>query len=119
VFSLITEALRDRRQSARERQAKDDERAAAKDVADEAEDRRRRDFQRETLLELQEVLHDLARAYGAEHFADLKHGRETGSWYPKVMLEEEINKQGFEANRRSNILVARIDDEELRSTSAR
>ena len=114
VFSLITEAARDRRQSRRESQAREDERAAMRAAAQEAEERRRREFQRETLLELQEVLHDLGRAYGAEHHVDIMHGRETGSWHPKPMLSEEINKQGLEASQRSNILLARIDDVALR-----
>jgi hypothetical protein len=114
AFSQVTEAVRNRWQSDRERRAREDERAAVKPAQEEAGECRRRDFQRETLLELQEVLHDLGRAYGAEHFVDVNHGRETGSWAPKAKVGEEINTQSFEANRRSNILVARIDDEELR-----
>jgi hypothetical protein len=114
LFSLLTEAFRDRRQTVRERRAREDERAAVKAAQDEAEERRRRDFQRETLLELQEVLHDLARAYGAEHHMDLMHFRTTGSWTPRPMPSEELNERSFEAHRRCFILVARIDDDLLR-----
>jgi hypothetical protein len=114
VFSLLTEAFRDRRQTARERQARGDEREAVKAAHVEADERRRRDFQRETLLELQEVLHDLGRTYGAEHHVDIMNVRRTGSWRPRPLLSEEISKMSQEANKRSNILLARVDDDLLR-----
>lgn len=80
----------------------------------EADERRRRDFQRETLLELQEVLHELGRAYAALHYADVSHFRKAGSWTPRPMLGEELNERSMEAHRRSSTLVARIDDDLLR-----
>jgi len=114
AFSLITEAVRDRRQSERERQAREAEREAIKDAQTEEADRRRKEFQRETLLELQEVLHDLGRTYGHQHYADVRNARRTGFWKQGPSISEETTKMSEEANRRSNILLARIDDERLR-----
>jgi hypothetical protein len=114
VFSLVTEAVRDRRQTDRERQAREDEREAVRAAQTEEVDRRRHEFQRSTLLELQEVLHDLGRTYGHEHHVDVMNYRRTGSWRPRPLLGEEMNKMSEEANKQSNILLARIDDEPLR-----
>ena len=114
LFSLLTEAFRDKRQRDREERQREDEREVREaERRQEAEDRRR-EFQRNTLLELQEVLHDLGRVQGHENYLDVMNFRKTGSWKPRPLLGEEMNNKALEAARRSNILLARVDDDTLR-----
>src|SRR5260370_35432981 len=58
---------------------------------------RRADFQRQTLLDLQEVLKDFARAAGAAYHADVMAFKKTGTW-AKQLVPAEID---------NNILIAK------------
>lgn len=73
---------------------------------------RRANFQRQTLLELQEAIQDLARATGACSAYDEKVFRETGKW--QGPLRGELNQQVFVANRRVLLLAVRVRDKSLR-----
>jgi hypothetical protein len=115
VFSLITEAVRDRRQSEREKQTRADERDAVKAARLEEVDQRRREFQRATLLELQEVLYELGRTVSQSYVAALREFRRIGSWSPVPAIDDDADKNQADMNRRSNILVARIEDEQLQT----
>lgn len=88
VFSLVTEAFRDRRQSRRERDARAAEREDARASLEQERADRRNQFQRETLLELQEVLHDLGRAFGREYHQDAMTAKAAGKWDPAPFLGE-------------------------------
>ena len=70
-------------------------------------------FQRQTLLELQEALSLLARATGRIHHEDMITYRKTGLWQ-KHHITEEWNQKEYEANVRTNVLMVRVADEELR-----
>jgi hypothetical protein len=70
-------------------------------------------FQRETLLELQEVLHDLGRAYGREYHQDAMTARAASKWDPR-QLDADISDKNFQAEQRTSILVARVGDERVR-----
>jgi len=63
IGAMVTEYLRDSRARAREREARDASRRERLQV-------RRSDFQRETLLNLQEAVMHLARACGRMHHHD-------------------------------------------------
>jgi hypothetical protein len=76
---------------------------------------RRANFQRETLLELQEAVQDLARATGASHHHDEMAYRQTGKWQ-RERLGEELDQQVTLANRRVLLLTVRVRDESLRNT---
>jgi hypothetical protein len=111
--SLLTESFRDRHQSAREREARAAERADVRALREQEIQDRRDQFQRETLLELQEILHHLGRTYGQEHFQDAKTAKAAGKWDPR-QLAAGISDKNFAAEQRSNILVARVGDDLVR-----
>tara|TARA_Y100000780_G_C13673711_1_gene413385 strand:- start:287 stop:802 length:516 start_codon:yes stop_codon:yes gene_type:complete len=72
-----------------------------------------RAFQRDTLIELQDAVHDELRAITLLYMADEVAYRETGTWGRK-MLGEELNNQVRLAGRRTLLLSERISDENLR-----
>jgi len=119
AFALLTEAFRDGRQRQREEAARTADRQAAREAKREELEQRHREFQRQTLLKLQEALHDLGRVYGEEHHADVMHGRKQGSWRPRAILGEELNLRAAATERRVNILASRVDDEGVRALAAR
>jgi hypothetical protein len=115
LFSLLTEAFRDKRQRDREEAQREDEREVRETERRQLAEAQRQEFQRSTLLELQEVLHDLGRTYGHMHYLDVMSLRKTGSWKPRPILDEEMNAKALAAEQRSNILLARVADESLRN----
>ncbi len=98
---MLTEYLQDRRIASRDREARDGERA-----------RMRREFQRDTLLELQEVMFKFGRAVGAAHMEDVRAYRSTGVWGRQPI--GEWSEMLRETTVRILILGARLEDEELR-----
>jgi hypothetical protein len=73
-----------------------------------------RAFQRQTLLELQEAVHDVLRLVSqASHQDFLAH--RAGQEWSKSLLNDEINEGVRLALRRVFILVERIADDDLRS----
>jgi hypothetical protein len=106
VGSLITEAFRDRRQRDREEAARREERRRVRDEG-------AAEFQRETLLRLQEALHDVGRAVSRSVHEDKMTYRKTGKW-GRVLPSEETGQAGMEAYRLTHILRVRVFDDELR-----
>lgn len=72
-----------------------------------------RAFQRDTLIELQDAVHDELRAVALVYMADDAAYRETRTWGRK-MLGEELNNKVHLAGRRTLLLTERIADDELR-----
>jgi hypothetical protein len=103
---LVSDWFKDRRVLQRERETRG---ALRRDQLAE----RRANFQRQTLLELQEAIQDLLRATGAAHVQDQRVFRETGTWQREA-LAEEINQQILVANRRVLLLTVRVRDQALR-----
>ncbi|MBN9602893.1 MAG: hypothetical protein J0G33_08175 [Afipia felis] len=76
---------------------------------------RRNDFQRATLLELQEVAHRLGRmAYQANHYDEAAFRRDPVNWQ-KQLLPEETSEGFREAQARASLLSARVLDDEARA----
>lgn len=71
-------------------------------------------FQRETLLALQEAVHDALRLNARAHMQDFETFRQTGKWSGRP-LTEEVNEGCRLANRRVSILVERVSDDQLRA----
>jgi hypothetical protein len=102
IGSLVTEAVRDRRQSAREDRARHEGRHDERDAR-----------QRETLLRLQEELQLLARTYGEMHYSDVRASRKAGRW-TRGPLGDELNQRSMEAEATTSMLKVRIDDARTR-----
>jgi hypothetical protein len=75
---------------------------------------KQRAFQRDTLLELQDALHDIARMSARLYFEDLASFKVSNDW-GKSYLSNEVNEGLVLANRRMSILIARVADNQLRS----
>ena len=71
-------------------------------------------FQRQTLLELQEAIHDALRLVSQAHIEDREAHRATKEW-GKNMLSDEVNEGIRLAQRRVAILVERVSDDDLRA----
>lgn len=71
-------------------------------------------FQRQTLLDLQEAIHDALRLVNRAHIEDSEAHRQTKEW-GNNMLSDEVNEGIRLAMRRVSILVERVADDELRS----
>lgn len=78
---------------------------------------RRADFQRETLLALQDECWKLQRACGRSHHEDTLSFRETGQW-GTTQLSEEANTGAFESTKNIGRLRVRVHDENVRSLAA-
>ena len=72
-----------------------------------------RAFQRETLIDLQDSVHDELRAVALLFMADEAAFRESGAWGRKL-LGEELNTKVHLAGRRTLLLRERVADDELR-----
>ena len=94
--TLFTEGLRDARNERRAREA------------------RQGDFQRETIIELQEVLQRLGRATGAAHHHDFMENRRAGVW-GRSQLPEDVNQADFDSRVRAIALNSRVSDDQLRA----
>jgi hypothetical protein len=104
--SLATEAVRDKRQESREERAHTRSRL-------EVQVDRRADFQRDTLLRLQDALARLARAGGAIHSHDVIASREAGRW-KATLLPDDLSHDVFRATVDTNLMVVRVEDSVLR-----
>lgn len=104
--AFITEWFRDLRTTRREREAR---------AAKWADDLRARqvEFQRQTLLDLQETMFQLARATGSIHHQDDKTFRKTGVW-GKQLVDDGLSEGHRVAMARTNMLEARVRDDEIR-----
>src|SRR5205823_1421925 len=106
AFSLWAEDLRDRRQQRRDREARAEQQRAEREQRQEAREQRRRDFQRATLLELQEAMMDLARSYGQLHSHDVLTSRKAGEW-TRSLSGEEADLKALAAVRATVTLMVR------------
>lgn len=70
-------------------------------------------FQRETLLELQEAVHDALRLAHRAYIEDCESLRNGVAW-SKAMLSDELNENIRLASRKVSILVERIADDGVR-----
>lgn len=99
-----------RRASRREREARQE---ARRDRLFE----RRVEFQRATLLELQEELLNLVRTASQMHVQDTKAYRETGKWQ-RQLFGEELSEADRLAHPRVALLSVRVRDETVRNLVA-
>jgi hypothetical protein len=104
--SLFTESRRDRRLRIRETAQRDDERRAARDA-------RRDEFQRETLLRVQEPLAKVARGAGFAHHRDVMAEREGYDW-GTALVDDEFAENVRLAQVDLDALKVRLADDELR-----
>lgn len=105
--ALVTEVLRDWRATRRE----DRRRAVERDrIREDARDA----FQRETLLELQEMVQRHLRANGAIHHHDVIESRRSGTW-GRSRIPAELNDEDFETGTRLILLSSRVLDDETRT----
>ena len=72
------------------------------------------EFQRTTLLDLQEAIQDLLRASGSIIHADTMSFRTTGEWR-RQKLPEGLSEAQFEANRKCILLTVRVRNDEIRN----
>lgn len=70
-------------------------------------------FQRQTLLDLQEAIHDALRRVNRAHIEDRRAHHAAKEW-GKNMLSEEVNEGIRLAQRRVSLLVERVSDDDLR-----
>jgi hypothetical protein len=102
----ISELVGHQRALEREREARE---VARRDKLNE----HRTDFQRQTLLDLQEALLNLTRTAGATHHEDIMAHRRTGEWQ-KQRIGEELNENVCLAMVRTAILGVRVHDDLVR-----
>jgi hypothetical protein len=106
VGSLLTESLRDKRATAREREARHSlTRAQLLE--------RRANFQRETLLRLQDEALKLARAAGRMNHLDEMRFRETRKW-GGTLFPDGLSDDAFQANVTIMVLTSRVRDDRIR-----
>lgn len=73
-----------------------------------------KEFQRATLLDLQDALYDAVRMCGRAYFADFVAYRSGGEW-GKGRLSEDLSAGLLASSRRVSILIERVENTELRS----
>jgi hypothetical protein len=110
LLGYATKSLSDwleyRRNTRREREARE---AVRRDKLFE----QRTDFQRQTLLDLQEACMQLARSVGAIHHQDEMAFRSTKKWC-KQLLSDDLDEGNRLAQARTGMLGARVRDETIR-----
>lgn len=77
-------------------------------------DEKQRLFQRDTLIALQDAVHDLLRLIARGHHEDTLAFRESGQW-GKAFLSDEVSDGQMLARRRMLILLERVSDDALRT----
>lgn len=106
VLKSVFDALTDRRTARREREARQEQRQDAFRL-------RRIEFQRASLLELQEAIQQLARFTGQSNHEYVMAYRTSGTWRKQPLTEEA--DQGFlRAQTSVGLLRVRIRDQEVR-----
>ena len=103
LASIMTTWLTNRHTAALQRQQSSDERKE-----------HHRDFQRETLIALQDVMHEYLRMIASAHFEDLKAFAGGADW-GRTLISKEISDGCMLTARRAVILMERIENDELRS----
>ncbi|MGH1451353.1 MAG: hypothetical protein ACRBBM_18265 [Pseudomonadaceae bacterium] len=77
-------------------------------------DEKARAFQRDTLIALQDAVHDLLRLIARGHHEDILAFRETGKW-GKTLLTNEVSDGQMLARRHMLILLERVLNDALRT----
>jgi hypothetical protein len=127
AIPVVIETLRLRTQSAERRTDLDE---ARRDRQDEREQARRdheeerateresehRDYQRATMIELQEVLSDFMREIGRAHSVDVQAYKAAGGdgEFPKSLLGDDLSEKIATLQRRIIVLCSRVEDDEAR-----
>ena len=106
VTAVVSEWLKDRRASAREREAREAERRMRLSE-------RRRNFQRETLLPLQDAVAKLTRAAGRINHLDKMTYYSTGKW-GGFQLPADLDDDAHYANVTLMVLTSRVRDDCIR-----
>lgn len=115
--NAISERFRDRRLSERER-ATAEATTSREREAREANRRallfeRRTNFQRETLLNLQDAVVKLARATGRIHHLDSTEHRKTGKWGGQL-FPDDLSESALQATANMMVLSPRVRDDRIR-----
>lgn len=76
---------------------------------------RARSFQRETLLEVQQTIHDLMRSYTRMHIEDMVAFKQNNEW-GQVIFSEEVNEGLRATNEKLAVLRVRVSDDEVRES---
>ncbi|HWQ85065.1 hypothetical protein [Brevundimonas sp.] len=106
IFAMAADALKDRRQGKREREAREFNRREAIGL-------RRIDFQREALVDLLDQISKLARFCGSSHYQQVMGARATGTW-GAIKLTEDVN-EGFRATQAAiSTTYIRVHDDVVR-----
>lgn len=74
---------------------------------------RARSFQRQTLIDLQDALHDAMRLVHRIHIEDQRHHRNGQSW-GKNLIDSNLDEEMRVENRKIAILIERVADDSLR-----
>ncbi len=106
AVKAVVDALSESRASVRDRASKDEERREVMRAA-------RAEFQKSTLLDLQEECQKLARATGRINHEDVMAYRRTSTWQ-RELLSEEANARSREAFAAILKFRVRVEDEEIR-----
>jgi hypothetical protein len=107
ALTIIAGWLTDRRASERDRERRLEERHERFLV-------RRNDFQRESLLVLQDSSQRLLRSAGAMHHQDVVAHRTTGKWQ-RQQFGDELSKENLRAMTDTMLFASRVRDDEVRS----
>ncbi|SPP65043.1 hypothetical protein [Nitrospira lenta] len=81
--------------------------------AQEERDQRASAFQQQTLLDLQEAIHDCLRLITKGHEEDRRSASKSGAW-GATLLDADLDESIRLANRRVGILIERVADDNLR-----
>jgi hypothetical protein len=95
----------------------EDERAARNELRAENARLRHIEFQRQTLLHLQEAMLALVRTTLQIHFRDTKHAGEVGQW-SKPLVPDAISDENRTLFAKTTLLVSRVRDTKLRRTGS-
>lgn len=101
IFDLLTERRLDRR-----------ERDARRENRIDAARERRIEFQRSTLLDLQDVLHAVSRATVQAYLEDMR-AAQAGTAWGKHQINAELDAKALEAEARWSRLIVRVWDAEI------
>jgi len=111
VLTMLAAWLGDRRITERDRERRSDERR-------ERLVTRRNDFQRETLLALQEASQKLLRNTGASHHQDVIAYRTTGKWQ-RQQSTDDLSNDFLRLTTETMLLASRVRDDEVRGLADR
>lgn len=95
-----------------------DERQARIDIRRETAKHKRVEFQRATLLDLQESLHSLLRTGNQIRLRDAKKAKEAGKWV-KSGAPSEIDDEARRLQAKTHMLMSRVHDGDIRDKCSR